>query len=153
LEANEIRKNVGLATLPDTWEAISIGKDYTVWKNPLADKLLDEDKPVFFSKSVGYDQKNNLISEEDLYYSGKRISTIDGHERESVSITYYFKPQEMAGTEVKGWYNIYTGKELKSGLNNTNESSEKSSLFPVQIDMITADSILKKWGFEPHVRE
>ena len=143
--ANSYRVKVGLQTISKEWQAISVGQNYSIWKNPLGDKLLKEGKPLFFSKSVKYGSKNELISEEDLYYSGKKFITIDGHESETVSVKYFFLPQELGDSLVKGWYCTYVGppNETNSGL---------SVLPPVQISLKDADSILETWNLNPPIR-
>ena len=152
-DSNAYRKKLGLEILPNDWKAISVGENFTIWKNPIADKLLQEGKPLFFSKSVKYNQDNKLVSEEDLYYSGKKFTTIDGSESESVSIKYFFRPQKLGDNEVEGWYCTYTGPENFTNFDKAEETPKEFVLTPSAITLTASDSILRKWNLTPPVRK
>ncbi len=150
-EANANREKIGLEILPETWKTINVGDSYTVWKNPIADNLLRKNKPLFFSKSISYNEKNNLISEDDLYYSGNKFSTIDGQQSEFLSIKYYFTPQKLGDNEVEGWYCSYISSSTEADVINNKEDENIYISAPFAITLKKADSLLREWGLEtPH---
>jgi hypothetical protein len=144
-EFNDHRKKIGLELLPRDWEAGSVSDDYTVWLNPDRGRLKDAKRPAFFSKATSYTKTGEIISEEDLYYSGKAFNTIDGHNDESLSIAYYFVSKEIAEVPVIGWHCTYTGqgKEVDPAV----KKPEKIFYLKMaDISLVQADSILKEWG-------
>jgi hypothetical protein len=140
VENNEFRIKMGLEILPGNWKPSSVGSNYTIWQNPKGDLFFSKKEPFFFSKSISYN-RSELISEEDLYYSGKEFTTIDGDERESLSIKYYFIPQHEGDEIVKGWYCYYVKPSRKS--------KKIYSLSTINITIKEADSILKSWMLKP----
>jgi hypothetical protein len=144
MEYNDHRQQAGIPLLPGSWKISSAASDYTVWVNPDADRLLKEGKPLYFSKSIKYDLKGGLISEEDMYYSGKLFNTPDGSTNETVSVAYYYIPQKIAGAEVRGWHCVYIGPEKE--ISSEKKDPEKTFIFlPEALPLARADSILKSW--------
>lgn len=150
---NPTREKIGLETLPETWKPAMVGRDYTVWYNPKRAAPEQQHKAIFNSKSNKYNKKGELVSEQDLYYSGKKFRTIDGEEWEELAIEYYFIPQKVADTTVKGWYCTYISPPHDLDTNsNSNDEETESFEFSV-ITLAKADSLLRKWGVNPPGRK
>ena len=151
MEYNEKRQAIGLPQLPAGWVSESRSKDYTIWFNPVRSKQLQESHPIWFSKAVNYNVDGHLISEEDLYYSGKKFTTIDGQIEESLSVAYYFKPTVVGQNEVSGWFCSYSGSGLQ--MNHEKEHSNGvNSEISNRVTLIQADSILSQWKIPAPVR-
>jgi len=143
---NEERTKLGLQELPDHWNVSSVEGDFTIWINPDADRLLDQKRPVFFSKTVSY-LKDEPVFESDLYYSGKQFETIDGHISESVTTTFYFSPYELGNDTIKGWHCRYTGPGQKSDV------YENQFFLLIETKSLTQiDSTLKSWGIKNNLK-
>jgi hypothetical protein len=100
---NKKRTEVGLQEIPKQWGILKAEKDFAIFINPDLEK-----KPLYYSKTIRY-KDNKWTDEEDIFYSGKKFETIDGHLNESLHVTYYFVPTIKGFDTLKGLQIIYTG--------------------------------------------
>jgi hypothetical protein len=149
---NEDRRKLGLEVLQENWHTISKGPGYSIWKNPLGDKALNDGTAICFSKAVSYNQNQEIVSEEDLYYSGRKYNTIDAHESEALSITYFFSPQKMGDKTANGWYCSYSGPQRELHMDSSKSDTILYSSTPILINLIQADSVIRTGKLTPPVR-
>jgi hypothetical protein len=140
---NPEREKIGLAPLPPDWPAISVDKDFTVWRVPQKTGV-----PQLYSITVTYDQDHPL-SEVDRYNSGRTFRTIDGADFETLDIGYYFEEKQIGVSRIKGWRCEYAGRYSADDKKDTTAPVFHRSTV---ISLAEADSILKSWGLRPPAR-
>lgn len=142
-EYNSERVKMGLEEIPAGWKESEIMNSYISWINPQAEKLLNEGKPVFFSKIVSFDGEK-FKAESDLYYSGKKFNTVDGLVSESINKKYYAEPTVVGYEKLQGMQCVYSGPvDTLKGMEGKDEIFNATLVY---ISVQKCDSILKSWG-------
>lgn len=137
---NVQRRERGLEELPVGWRGSMGPGNYCNWLNPALDRLLKEGHAFLGVVTVSFDEERQVTAENDVYYSGKEFATVGGHSDESLSVKFYYKPQRIADTVMRGWVCVYEGPFAMSGVGRS-------------ISLGSADSMLNTWGLKPPLRK
>lgn len=128
---NADRIKRGMTILPDDWVVYAETSIQIDWANPTQLRQGDTGKPIHAGKQVLFDRSGNLVSEIDVFYSGKKLphyaypnETID----EKMEITYEFG---RARSGLDPW---------TAGITFGPDKGE--------YDLDQAKAILKKWGIQ-----
>lgn len=126
VEANAIRKQVGLPILPPDWALYRGDRGPTLgWFNPNREALLARGKPC--RSMLGVEVVGDQIkTEEDEYWSGRMIHVDETDIPEAMIITYSF---DLAKQGKKPWKCLIFGGPQDGHYSKTE-----------------ADKILKTWG-------
>jgi hypothetical protein len=143
---NPQREKIGLEPLPPGCLAISVDKDFTVWRVP----DIKKGGPHLSTITPTYN-KDSLLYEVDKYYSGRTFNTNDGNDFEWLEVGYNFVATVMGLDTVTGWHCEFNGLFRAEDKKDTTVPAS-TSYTTTAISLAQADSILKKWGLKPPAR-
>ena len=128
IDFNSKRKILGLPLLPKSWKLVNNRGGFFEWMPPR-----NQDSLEFSSKIVRV-KNNELYSEGNVFFGGKKYHTIDGDFFEELSISCDFDQNES----VSKWNCSYRTSEYKfNGLDIP---------FDKPVTKHQADSTISNWG-------